>query len=60
MCQIRSKSQRLSREIEISLPYHKPKQRTLQEFLNRKKILVALPKASSTSAKLKMSSVIVR
>jgi len=60
MRQVHSKSQRLLREIEISLPYHKPKQRTLQEFLNRKKILAALPKASSTSAKLKMSSVIVR
>lgn len=60
MRQIHSETQRLLRETEISLPYHKPKQRTLQEFLNRKKISTALPKAPSTAAKLKMSSAIVR
>ncbi|XP_011684504.1 PREDICTED: claspin-like [Wasmannia auropunctata] len=59
MRQIHSESQRLLRETEISLPYHRPKQRTLQEFLNRKKISAALPKAPSTAAKLKMSSAIV-
>lgn len=59
MRQIHSESQRLLRETEISLPYHRPKQRTLQEFLNRKKVLTSLPKASSTAAKLKMSSTIV-
>ncbi|XP_039314094.1 claspin isoform X2 [Solenopsis invicta] len=59
MRQIYSENQRLLRETEISLPYHRPKQRTLQEFLNRRKILTALPKAPSTAAKLKMSSAIV-
>ncbi|XP_018349908.1 PREDICTED: claspin-like [Trachymyrmex septentrionalis] len=59
MRQIHSESQRLLRETEISLPYHRPKQRTLQEFLNRKRVSAALPKAPSTAAKLKMSSVIV-
>nr|XP_031828614.1 claspin [Nomia melanderi] len=59
MKQIHSETQRLIRETEISLPYHKPKQRTLQEFLNRKKVLSVLPKASSMAAKLKMSSAIV-
>ncbi|XP_025073802.1 LOW QUALITY PROTEIN: claspin-like [Pogonomyrmex barbatus] len=59
MRQIYSETQRLLRETEISLPYHRPKQRTLQEFLNRKKISTALPKAPSTAVKLKMSSVII-
>ncbi|XP_028049876.1 claspin isoform X2 [Monomorium pharaonis] len=59
MRQIHSETQRLLRETEISLPYHRPKQRTLQEFLNRKKISAALPKAPSIAAKLKMSSAIV-
>ncbi|XP_012058323.1 PREDICTED: claspin-like [Atta cephalotes] len=59
MRQIHSESQRLLRETEISLPYHRPKQRTLQEFLNRKRVSAALPKAPSTAAKLKMSSAIV-
>ncbi|XP_011861141.1 PREDICTED: claspin homolog isoform X2 [Vollenhovia emeryi] len=59
MRQIHSESQRLLRETEISLPYHRPKQRTLQEFLNRRNILSTLPKAPSTAAKLKMSSAIV-
>ncbi|XP_072748239.1 uncharacterized protein [Anoplolepis gracilipes] len=60
MRQIHSETQRLMRETGISLPYHRPKQRTLQEFLNRKKVLPSLPKAPSIAAKLKMSSVIVR
>ncbi|XP_018012533.2 uncharacterized protein LOC108669649 [Hyalella azteca] len=34
---IRSESQRRVREGPISLPYHRPKQRSLQEFLSRKK-----------------------
>ncbi|KAL6420751.1 hypothetical protein ACFW04_013869 [Cataglyphis niger] len=59
MRQIHSETQRLLRETEISLPYHRPKQRTLQEFLNRKKILESLPKAPTIAARLKMSSAIV-
>jgi len=37
MMEIRSESARLTRESAIGLPYHRPKQRTLEEFLNRKK-----------------------
>jgi len=37
MMEIRSESARITRESAIGLPYHKPKQRTLEEFLNRKK-----------------------
>ncbi|XP_076294677.1 uncharacterized protein LOC143215936 [Lasioglossum baleicum] len=59
MKQIQSETQRLVRETEISLPYHRPKQRTLQEFLSRKKVLSILPKAPTMAAKLKMSSAIV-
>lgn len=37
MEEIRSESQRMVRESTIGLKYHRPKQRTLEEFLNRKK-----------------------
>lgn len=60
MRQIHSETQRLVRETAISLPYHKPKPRTLQEFLNRKKVSVTLPDAPTTASKLKMSYAIVR
>ncbi|XP_015584830.1 claspin [Cephus cinctus] len=59
MRQIRSESQRLVRESNVSLPYHRPKQRTLQEFLNRRKLVSTLPKAPTTAAKVRMSSNIV-
>ncbi|XP_076668537.1 uncharacterized protein LOC143369036 [Andrena cerasifolii] len=59
MRQIHSETRRLVRESEISLPYHRPKQRTLQEFLSRKKVFSVLPKAPTMAAKLKMSSAIV-
>lgn len=32
---IQSESQRMAREASISVPYHKPRSRTLEEFLNR-------------------------
>ncbi|XP_055612911.1 claspin-like, partial [Uranotaenia lowii] len=35
---IQSESQRMTRESQISVPYHRPKQHTLQEFLNRRNI----------------------
>ncbi|KAL2729052.1 claspin-like [Vespula squamosa] len=59
MRQIHSETQRLIRETAISLPYHRPKLRTLQEFLNRKKVSVTLPDAPTTASKLKMSYAIV-
>lgn len=34
---IRSETQRLEREQTVHLPYHRPKQRSLREFLSRKK-----------------------
>jgi len=37
MMEIRSESSRITRESAVGLPYHRPKQRTLEEFLNRKK-----------------------
>ncbi|KAF7991915.1 hypothetical protein HCN44_010716 [Aphidius gifuensis] len=47
MKMIYSESQRLLRETEISLPYHRPKQRSLKEFLNRKKMDPILPEAGT-------------
>ena len=35
---IQSESQRMAREAEIRVPYHRPKQYSLKEFLNRKTI----------------------
>ena len=37
MLEIRSETARLTRESAVGLPYHKPKQKSLEEFLNRKK-----------------------
>ena len=37
MTEIRSESQRMLRESVVGLPYFKPKQKSLEEFLNRKK-----------------------
>ena len=45
MTEIRSESQRMLRETSVSLPYHKAKQRTLTEFLNRKKGLPEVVKS---------------
>lgn len=45
---IQSESQRMAREAAISVPYHRPKQHTLQEFLSRRTILK--PVVSKTSA----------
>jgi len=59
MRQIHSESQRLLRETKISLPYHKPRKLTLQDFLNRKKMPI-FPKAPSMAAKMKMSAEIVK
>ncbi|KAK0164110.1 hypothetical protein PV328_002772 [Microctonus aethiopoides] len=59
MRHIHSETQRLLREAPVSLPYHRPKQRSLQEFLNRKKIAPSIPQASTVAAKLKMCTAIV-
>ena len=37
MAEIYSEKNRMLREAAVQLPYHRPKQRTLEEFLNRKK-----------------------
>ncbi|RXG64326.1 hypothetical protein Avbf_03940 [Armadillidium vulgare] len=38
LLEIHSTTQKMVRESEIVLPYHRPKQRTLMEFLNRKNV----------------------
>lgn len=58
MKQIQSETQRLIRETEISLPYHNPKQRTIQEFLNRRKVISSFP-VPTVASKLKEFSSIV-
>ncbi|XP_055617131.1 claspin [Toxorhynchites rutilus septentrionalis] len=35
---IQSESQRMAREASVAVPYHRPKQHTLQEFLNRRTV----------------------
>ncbi|XP_059350212.1 claspin-like isoform X2 [Daphnia carinata] len=40
MQEIQRESQRMVRESSVCLPYHKPKQRSLIEFLNRKRLSV--------------------
>lgn len=37
--EIQSESQRMIRETRVSLPYHKPKQFSLKEFLSRRPTL---------------------
>ena len=39
MREIYSESNRMVRESAVGLPYHRPRQRSLKEFLNRKKAL---------------------
>ncbi|KAH1014426.1 claspin isoform X1 [Dendroctonus ponderosae] len=49
--QIQSESQRMLRERTISLPYHKPKTRSLKEFLSRRpKLSRALPEQAKRTA----------
>ncbi|XP_023245505.1 claspin-like isoform X2 [Copidosoma floridanum] len=59
MQQIHSETQRLIRESQVSLPYHRPKQRTLQEFLNRKKISGIIPQNLTCAEKVRMLSAVV-
>lgn len=56
--EIRSESQRMLRESNISLPYHRPKYFTLKDFLaKRPKFASAVPLGSKmpTSMAIKMS-----
>ncbi|CAG9837231.1 unnamed protein product [Diabrotica balteata] len=56
--EIQSESQRMKRESNISLPYHRPKSFTLKEFLSRRpKLASAVPLAAKTppSVAIKMS-----
>lgn len=50
---IHSETQRMVRDSQISLPYHRPKQRTLAEFLERRKKVA--PSLSLKHGSLKMS-----
>ena len=45
--QIHSETQRLVRESRVSLPYHRPRQRSLAEFLQRRQSLPSSVKLSS-------------
>ena len=60
MQQIHSETQRLIRESHLSLPYHRPKQRTLEEFLNRKKMTSSIPKNLTCAEKVKMFPEFIR
>lgn len=51
--EIHSESQRMVRESRVSLPYHRPKQRTLAEFLARRKQTMP-PKIQNQSLKMTM------
>ncbi|XP_063216187.1 claspin isoform X1 [Bacillus rossius redtenbacheri] len=44
-----SERQRMLREASVSLPYHKPRQRTLAEFLQRRRSLPPVPKSLKVS-----------
>ncbi|KAL0269356.1 UNVERIFIED_CONTAM: hypothetical protein PYX00_007119 [Menopon gallinae] len=46
---IQSETHRLMREREVTIPYHVPKQRTLREFLSRKKNRANIPLNAPTS-----------
>lgn len=62
MRQIKSESQKMVRESRVSLPYHLPKQHTLQEFLKRRSLVpdvIHVPvnnSCQSTTFAIKMSS----
>ncbi|XP_063706067.1 claspin [Culicoides brevitarsis] len=55
---IQSESQRMAREAYVDIPYHKPKQHSLKEFLSRKSVSrKEIPKVcvKTTAASIKMS-----
>lgn len=53
--EIQSESQRMIRETKVSLPYHKPKQFTLKEFLSRRpKLAINLTTKVPPSVAIKM------
>lgn len=55
--EIQSESQRMLRESRVSLPYHKPKQFTLKEFLSKRPKLasgMSLPVQVPPSVAIKM------
>ncbi|GLV36399.1 claspin [Carabus blaptoides fortunei] len=57
--QIKSESQRMVRESRVSLPYHRPKSHTLQEFLQRRSRVgdvITVPPNTPTTFAIKMSS----
>lgn len=56
--EIQAESQRRTREAPVSLPYHRPKNRTITEFLKKRPCLsTAIPVASKVPASvaIKMS-----
>lgn len=58
MKQIQSESQRMAREASLSVPYHRPRQHTLQTFLNRRRVIKPTdvrPDGQKAAASIKMS-----
>ncbi|RZF45076.1 hypothetical protein LSTR_LSTR002037 [Laodelphax striatellus] len=55
MREIRRESQRMLRESKIILPYHVPKQRTLAEFLNRRKSAPSIPMRTTAEQLISLS-----
>lgn len=45
--EIQKESQRMMRESRVTIPYHRPKQRTLAEFRARKKLTPSVPLRTS-------------
>lgn len=58
---IQSESQRMAREAYVDIPYHKPKQHSLKEFLSRKSVIrkqilrSGVGSFKTTAATIKMS-----
>lgn len=54
---IQSESQRLAREATLTVPYHRPKQHSLKEFLNRHNVIrpVAQLDAPKAAAAIRMN-----
>ncbi|XP_031632211.1 claspin isoform X2 [Contarinia nasturtii] len=52
MKEIQSESQRMARQLSVNIPYHKPKQHSLTEFLSRRSIVEQQEKLSKKPIKM--------
>ncbi|XP_055524990.1 claspin-like [Wyeomyia smithii] len=57
---IQSESQRMARETIVSVPYHRPKQHTLQEFLSRRTIQRSIHAGNTNNTKHKTTAAAIR